>query len=84
MAASVATSGPVYVDWHVYERDIARVEKQFEQLYEKLDRLADILEENSRQEKSNSTLLKAEWIKLLAAFCAGAAPSIVVALIANH
>ena len=79
--ASTLQSTNAYVDWHVYERDLARVERQFEQLYARLDRLAKVLEDNATRDKSNNTLLRAEWIRLLGAFVAGSLPTILVVLL---
>jgi hypothetical protein len=76
-----STINPSYVDWHVYERDLARVEKQFEQLYTRLDRLANAIETQNTSSKSNSTLLRAEWIRLLSAFIAGSVPTILLVLL---
>jgi hypothetical protein len=81
MASSFKTD--TYVDWHVYERDLARVEKQFESLYTRLDRLASAIENLTREDRANRTVLRAEWIKLVTAFVAGAIPTIVVTLIVN-
>ena len=69
------------MDWHVYERDLARVERQFEQLYGRLDRLAKVLEDNATRDKRNNTMLRAEWIRLLGAFVAGSLPTILVVLL---
>jgi hypothetical protein len=80
MASTIAQQNN-YVDWHVYERDLARVERQFEQLYGRLDRLAKVLEDNATRDKRNNTMLRAEWIRLLGAFVAGSLPTILVVLL---
>lgn len=67
-----------FVDWHVYERDLARVDKQFEQLYERLDRLANAIELQNSGSKANVQMLRAEWIRLVAAFVAGSLPTILL------
>ena len=82
MAATISTGN--YVDWHVYERDLARVEKQFEQLYGRLDRLANVLEQQTTSNKTNNTLLRAEWIRLLSAFVAGSVPTILLVLLNSN
>jgi len=79
VASTIPTSE--YVDWRVYERDLARIEKQFEQLYGRLDRLASVLEKQTSSDKTNNTLLRAEWIRLLSAFVAGSIPTIVLVLL---
>ncbi len=79
MASTITPNN--YVDWHVYERDLARVERQFEQLYGRLDRLAKVLEDNAQSDQNNSTMLRAEWIRLLGAFAAGSLPTILVVLL---
>lgn len=82
MASTIPANN--YVDWHVYERDLARVEKQFEQLYGRLDRLANVLEQQTTSSKTNNTLLRAEWIRLLSAFVAGSVPTILLVLLNSN
>ena len=81
MASSFGTEH--FVDWHVYERDLQRVERQFESLYTRLDRLASAIEDLTKEDRSNRTVLRAEWIRLVTAFVAGAIPTIVVTFIVN-
>ena len=75
---------PNYVDWAVYVRDQERHEKQFEQLVERLDRLAQALEGAVTQEAKSRYLLRAEWIRLLSAFLAGSIPAVVLAFFSTH
>lgn len=70
-----------FVDWHVYERDLARVERQFEQLYGRLDRLANAIELQNTNAKNNTKMLQAEWIRLVGAFVAGSLPTILLILL---
>ncbi|NBU11766.1 MAG: hypothetical protein EB141_00545 [Verrucomicrobia bacterium] len=78
----MATAAPQqFVDWHVYERDLARVERQFEQLYGRLDRLANAIELQNTNAKNNTKMLQAEWIRLVGAFVAGSLPTILLILI---
>ncbi len=75
---SATTTTEKFVDWHVYERDLARVERQFEQLYGRLDRLANAIELQNSGDKANTQMLRAEWIRLVAAFVAGSLPTILL------
>lgn len=74
-------NGANFVDWHVYERDQDRFEKQFDQLVDRLDRLASALEGIVREDRKSRVALHAEWIRLLSAFVAGSVPAIVVAFL---
>ncbi|NDD36796.1 MAG: hypothetical protein EB082_00035 [Verrucomicrobia bacterium] len=65
----------------MYERDLARVERQFEQLYGRLDRLANAIELQNTNAKNNTKMLQAEWIRLVGAFVAGSLPTILLILI---
>lgn len=77
----VTTAPQQFVDWHVYERDLARVERQFEQLYGRLDRLANAIELQNTNAKNNTKMLQAEWIRLVGAFAAGSLPTILLILL---
>lgn len=73
-----------FVDWHVYERDQNTIEKKFDQLVSRLDRLTEAIECVVREDRKNRTALHAEWIRLLSAFVAGSVPAIVVAFLTQN
>jgi hypothetical protein len=73
-----------FVDWAVYQRDQERTDKAMEKLVDRLDRLAAAIESVVKSDQRSRVVLRAEWIRLVSAFVAGAIPAVVVALISSQ